>query len=417
MRVLVIGSGVIGLFCALRLRQDGHEVIVIDKEGPDGDKCSLGNAGIVVPSHFVPLAAPGMVAAGLKMLAKRDSPFRIKPALDPDLAKWCLLFTKFCTHDHVRKCAPVLLESHLTSRDEYASLANTFPGAFQFRADGMLMVCGSQSGFEEEIEVAGHALELGLTTKTVNRDRFADLNLGVQVDAVGAIFYQDDCCLVPQLLVSHLVGLCSSLGVSFTWNTGIVEWTTGSGSTKSVVGAETTQGKEEFDAVVVAAGAKSAKLLKPLGVNLFLQPGKGLSFESRPNNPIPRLPFLLKEARMAVTPMGQVTRFGGTMELGEWSLEPDELRVKGMVESVPKVLPEFTRDRFDLAGKAVWAGLRPCSPDGLPYIGATAQVDNLFVATGHGMMGVSLAPVTGQIIAAALRGEKTEALYSPDRLA
>lgn len=175
----------------------------------------------------------------------------------------------------------------------------------------------------------------------------------------------------------------------------------------------------EADAFVIAAGAWSGKLAKLLGLNLPLLAGKGYGFTVTEPPQKPRLPALLIEGRLAVTPFARGLRFVGTMELeppGSLGINP--ARVQGMCESIPQYYPAF-RD-FDFAATPIWAGLRPCSPDGMPYLGRTKRFQNLFFATGHGMMGMSLGPVSGRIVAQAVANEPTciqSDLLSPDRYA
>lgn len=411
MKVVVVGAGVVGLCCAWYLKKDGHQVTVIDRSGADGDKCSLGNSGIVVPSHFVPLAAPGMVCAGLKMMAKRDSPFRIKPSLDADLAKWCLQFSKHCTQQHVERAAPVLLEMHRESRALYLELVKELDADIGFTEAGMLMLCNTKEGMHEEFETAEEARRLGLAARTLSESELQDFDAGVRVQAIGGVHYADDCHLAPHLLVRALQNRLESLGVTFQWNVEAHGWAGGKGMT-----LRTSTGPIEADAFVVATGSWSGNLAKGLGLNMPVQPGKGMSFFSKGSHPVPKVPFLLKEARIAVTPMDGAVRFGGTMELGEWSLAPDSVRLKGMMANIPKFLPDFAAST--LSGDVnVWCGLRPCSPDGMPYIGRTKSSDGIVFATGHGMMGVSLGPATGKMVARALHGEAPDPLVSPDRFA
>lgn len=388
MRIKVIGAGVIGLFCARSLQQDGHEVIVSDRGNIGTDKCSLGNSGIIVPSHFVPLAAPGMVSTGLKLLGDRKSPFRIKPTLDPALARWCLLFSKSCTRAHVDTTARVLCDLHLASKQLYLDFAAESGYSFGLQSRGLHLVCETQQRFEEEIEVGEMGQKLGLSV-SVSRGGM-ELN-GVEIMAHGSVHYADDCHLDPGRLLDCLFQDLQARGVEFEW------------------GAESRF--EGADGYVLACGAMSGQVGKSLGLDIPVQPGKGLSYTVEPPQS-PDAPMIFCEARVAVTPMGRGLRFGGTMELGEWSFSVDHLRLQGMVKSVGRCIPAYSQMNRGPA----WAGLRPCSPDGLPYIGPTSR-PNIWVATGHGMMGVSLAPVTGQLIAAAVRGEPVDTSLLPERFA
>jgi len=409
MRVVVIGAGIVGLCSAWFLHKDGHQVTVIDPGLPGGDSCSMGNSGIIVPSHIVPLSAPGMVETGLKMMAKRDSPFRIKPSLNADLARWCLLFVRNCTKAHVDRCAPVLLDLHLESKKLFLDFAKVFGNDFGLTQRGMLMLCKTEAGLHEETEVAEMARNLGLAANVLSPTEIAQVETGVRTDALGAVHFVDDCHLAPHVFVHRLQEELASRGVAFSWETEVKDWGVGP---HAIV---TTQGMIEADVFVIAAGCWSGKIAKHLGLDLPLQPGKGMHVSVSNPAKTPATAMLLKEARIAVTPMGGGIRFGGTMELGEWNLAPDIVRARGMVSNIPRYLPDFSEADFPL--DPVWTGLRPCSPDGMPYIGRSGRTESVVFATGHGMMGVSLGPVTGKLVAECVAGGtgSMSELLSPDR--
>ena len=168
--------------------------------------------------------------------------------------------------------------------------------------------------------------------------------------------------------------------------------------------ARTARGEIEGDEFVLAAGAWTPLLLRPLGVRLPLQPGKGYSLTLATPRERPVRSLILAEARVAITPMGQALRVGGTMELTGYDLGISPPRIRGILRSLSRYLPAFTPE--DFAGVPPWAGLRPCSPDGLPYVGRLKPFANLSVAAGHAMMGLSLAPVTGELVAQLITGER-----------
>lgn len=393
MKVVVIGAGAVGLCSAWTLRQRGHEVVVVESGTAESDRCSFGNSGIIVPSHFEPLAAPGMVATGLKMLAKRDSAFRIKPSLDPDLARWCILFMKNCTREHVEACSPVLLELHLKSKVLFKEMADRCPDAFGYTEAGMVMVCTSEEGLEEEKQLAAQAARLGMQVDVLEGNTACRERIGVDSIAVGGVHYRDDAHVSPRAFVERLQEELSRAGVTLNYETRAQGWSAG---IKALV---TNHGEVEGDAFVVAAGTWSGELASSLGLDLPLQPGKGMNFENK-GGPRPNCPYILKEARVAVTPMPGFVRFGGTLELGEWDAHPDKRRVAGMMKSIEASLPGTKIEDPN----QVWTGFRPCSPDGMPYIGTFPEAENVVFATGHAMMGLSLAPVTGEMVADLIEG-------------
>lgn len=346
-----------------------------------------------------------MVATGLKMLAKRDSAFRIKPSLDPDLARWCILFMKNCTQDHVEACAPVLLEMHLKSKALFSEFAGRWPDAFGYEEEGMVMLSTTDAGLQEEITLADHAAKLGLKTEVLKGADACRGRIGIESKAIGGVHYLDDAQIAPHAFVEKLQAELAAAGVEFQWGTQATGW---SASLKALT---TVKDDVEADAYVVAAGTWSGELAKSIGLDLPLQPGKGMNFENK-GGPRPLRPFILKEARVAVTPMPSFVRFGGTLELGEWDAKPDKKRVAGMMKSIEDSLPGTKIEDPN----QVWTGFRPCSPDGMPYVGKYPETERVVFATGHAMMGLSLAPVTGEMVSDLIEGTvDTDPRLAPGR--
>ncbi|HSI64781.1 MAG TPA: FAD-dependent oxidoreductase, partial [Candidatus Saccharimonadia bacterium] len=225
-----------------------------------------------------------------------------------------------------------------------------------------------------------------------------------------------DCHLTPHDLMHTLQGLCEAAGVSFIWNTPIESLQTEGSSIRA---AMTSTEAVEGDEFVLCLGSWSSALSQSMGLRLPMQAGKGYSLTLATPRQLPQLCSILTEARVAVTPMeGGTLRFGGTMEISGMSESINPRRVQGIIKAASRYFPEFTSK--DFAGVKPWCGLRPCAPDGLPYLGRTQRFTNLCVATGHAMMGLSLGPVTGRIVAEILDGEQPEInlpLLSPDRYA
>jgi D-amino-acid dehydrogenase len=415
MHVAVVGGGVIGLCTALYCARRGWRVTVIERNGAERDGCSYQNGGMVVPSHFVPLAAPGMVALGLKMMWNPASPFYIQPRASLGLADWALKFWRASSAGHVRRAAPLLRDLTLASRDCYEELAAEADD-FGFVKSGMLLLCKTTHALEEEAATAAYARELGIAADVLDPARLAALEPGIRMDVAGAVHYTLDCRLAPDQLMASLQRRLEASGVKFLWNT-CVDGFIGNGRIRA---AKTASGAIEADEFVVSSGSWSPDLVRGLGVKLPMQAGKGYSLtlprDSVEKAGAPRMGAILAEARMAVTPIGGAVRFGGTMELAGLNEDINPIRVRGIIDAVPRYYPDIRREDFD--GVQPWRGLRPCTPDGLPYLGRPASVPNLVVAAGHAMMGVSLGPITGRLAAGMLSGEKPEldiSLLSPNR--
>jgi D-amino-acid dehydrogenase len=411
--ILIIGGGVIGLCTAFYARQRGHRVTVVERGAPDHDCCSLGNAGIVVPSHFVPLAAPGMVETGLRMMFNPESPFYVRPRLDADLLRWGWLFCRAANVKHLQRAAPLLCQLNLASRQLYEEFADITNNDFGLEKNGSLMLCKTEHGLHEEADTAKTARELGLQAAVLSPEEAARLQHDVRMDIAGAVYYPQDCYLTPQRFMATLARLAEENSVEFAWSTEVVGWRASNGRIAAV---RTNRGEMSADEYVVAGGAWSPQVVRDLGLKLPMQAGKGYNVTLPHPKKLPTLCSILTEARVAVTPMGSSLRFAGTMEIAGMNPSINPRRISGILKSVPKYLPEFGPDDFRDAPR--WCGLRPCSPDGLPYVGRFAHFENLSVAAGHAMMGLSLGPITGKLMSEVLSDQTPSmdvSLLSPDR--
>jgi len=411
--VLIIGAGVIGLSTAYYAARRGHRVTVLDRNPEQRDGCSFGNAGMIVPSHFVPLAAPGMVALGLKWMWNPESPFYIKPRLNWDLLSWGIKFWQAATPAHVARCAPLLRDLHFASRGCFEELADLPGNDFGLVKRGLLMLCKTPKTFHEEAKMAARARALGVPADVLDPKQTAALEPGVRMDIAGAVYFPQDCHLSPNRFMAGLKRQLDKLGASFSWETEVTGFTH---RASRLTGARTSRGEFTADEFVLCGGAWSPVVARDLRLNLPMQAGQGYSLTLPKPRQLPALCSILTEARLAVTPMGGQLRFGGTMEIAGLNEAINPVRVQGIIKSVPKYFPDFTPQDFE--GVPPWRGLRPCSPDGLPYMGRTARYANLCLAAGHAMMGLSLGPITGKLMAEILSDEKPSIgveLLNPDR--
>lgn len=403
--VVVVGGGVIGLSSAYYLSERGYQVTVLE-QGPEQRKTtSHGNAGMVVPSHFVPLAAPGVVAQGLRWMADPKSPFYIKPRLNADVLGWGWRFWRAGTAAHVKRSAPLLLALNLASRDGYTELDAALGGGFDFERQGLTMLTATDRGLEEEARVAELARQLGMEARVLDRAAVQAMEPGIALNVVGGVHYPEDAHLDPGKFMRVLSGHLTSSGVNVRCGFRVTGFGVESGRVTSVTGVSADGGSQSVkaDHVVLAAGSWSGAVGGLLGLRLPMQPGKGYSLTLQQPSQRLRVPSILSEARVAVTRMGERLRVGGTMEISGFDDGANEVRVQGIVDSALRYFPELQRQEFE--GPPRWHGFRPCSPDGLPYLGNSARHANLTVATGHSMMGVSLAPVTGKLVGQLVAGE------------
>jgi len=409
-KILIVGGGVIGLFTAYYLHKKGAEVVVIDK-GDMTDGCSYGNAGLIVPSHVVPLASPGMLRKGIKNLFRPESPVAARMAPNAGLLHWYLRFTGAATEKHVKKSIPVLKELSLLSKGLYQELKASADLDFPFWQKGLLMLYQSQQTGEELLEEAEIARHTGLLVNELSRNEILQLEPDALPTVSGGVHYHSDDHLNPSALMNSLISYLEKSGVQLIHNCALLKIkTTGT----KAIGAETSRGLFGFDQLVITAGMWSPPIMKQLGLRLAVQPGKGYSFKVKTSAEI-HYPALLSDANVAVTPLGNgLTQFGGGMELGYGDMKIRRTRVDQIIKAVGEFYP--SEKGIEIKDEQIWQGHRPCSFDGLPFIGKVPAYNNVFAGTGHSMMGVTLAPATGQLLSELISGEKNSLNLNPFRL-
>ncbi len=410
MKAVIIGGGIIGLSSAYYLSQAGWEVEVIDA-ADFTDNCSYGNLGMIVPSHFVPLAAPGIVAQGIRWMFNSSSPFYIRPALDPKLINWGLKFLRCANAKNANAAARPLLELNLFSKSLYEELATKMN--FGLGKKGILMYFKTEAVAEEENHLAEKARAMGLDVVYLNRQEVLHLEPEQQPDVLGAVHYRCDAHLHPNSLMREMINVLKQKGVRLSPEMPLQKIVRNQDQISEIIaGGETIKA----DLFVMASGSWLPETMKQAGITIPLMPGKGYSFTGNERGPALNIPAILCEARVAITPMAGGLRFGGTMELSGFQHKVNMNRVRGIVESVPRYFPAMKLEMPQ--EQEVWYGFRPCSPDGLPYIGYAKNCRNLLVAGGHAMMGLSLGPATGKLIAELAQSQSTSVdikAFDPNR--
>jgi D-amino-acid dehydrogenase len=414
MEVIVVGGGIVGLSSAYFLQESGHQVTVIDQTDMT-NSCSYGNAGYVCPSHFVPLATPGIVKQGLKWMLNPQSPFYVKPRLDLSLIKWGLKFMKMATAENVEKAAIPLRDYALLSKKWYGHWESLPQFKFAYEHNGLLEIFQTEKAAEHAAHLVHKAHEIGLTdTKLLNQQELFALEPNHKINAIGAIHFACDGHLYPNKLMQQLIADLKSKGVVFKTNEEVKGFEKTAGKITAVL---TETNKYKSDAVVIATGSWSREMAKKLDMDLLLMPGRGYSITIEDTPYQTKYPSVLVEGRVALTPMdGNKMRFGGTMEITTTDSAPQLNRVIGIIKAVKSFYPDFdipvpTLDK-------VWYGYRPCSADGLPYLGRTKKWNNLVMATGHAMVGLSLGAGTGKLVSEIVNEQPTSidiSFYSPER--
>jgi len=405
-KVIVIGGGIVGLSTAYYLKEEGHDVVVLDKGNLIGGASNV-NAGYLTPSHIVPMAAPGMISKGIKWMFNSSSPFYVKPRLNKDLIEWGLKFMKSCTPEHVQQSLKTILDINLLSKQLYLEMQQSGGFDFHLETKGLLMAYQSSHAEKEEAEVVNWARNLGLTIKQLDNKQVMALQPGAPMDIAGAYWYESDAHSTPEIFMENLKTTLEKKGVSFKLDTEVQGFQKQGDKITSVI---TNDKLLKADEVVIASGAWSETLLKNLGIKLSVQAGKGYRLNVNADTGI-SLPAILLEAKVAVTPMQGFTRFAGTMEISGINHKIMPKRVAAIAKAATEYYPKVEVPKKSL--NDVQCGLRPLSPDGLPFIGRHSAVSNLVLATGHSMMGWSLGPATGKLVSELISGQTTTLSIKP----
>ena len=401
MKLTIIGGGVIGLCSAYYLQKDGHEITVIERGGIT-DGCSFGNMGYMSPSHFIPLASPGIIAEGIKHMFSSSSPFYIKPRLNLDLMQWGFHFWKNSNARTVKTNAPHLNSILQLSRNLINDMRNEIGDVFDMEEKGCLMMCKQQKALDHEFNLADDAEKFGLKVERLNAQQVQALEPDVELDIAGAVHFKDDCHFNPGKMMATLQQYLVGKGVQFQLHTTV----TGFFKTNKIINAVITdKGIFQAEQIVLATGSWLPEVAKMMGIKLLLQAGKGYSYTYPHVEKNIKYPAILVDGRCAITPWGKQLRIGGTMELSGINNKVLINRMQGIYQSATNFYPGLKID-FPPEDK-IWNGLRPVTPDGLPYIGKVRHFENVVIAGGHAMLGISEGTGTGKLVSEIIQAKTT----------
>jgi D-amino-acid dehydrogenase len=400
--VIVVGGGAVGAASAYELARRGARVTVLERSAtPSG--CSYGNAGLICPSHAVSLASLGAIRDGLRWMRRADSPFSVSAR--PSLLPWLVRFAAAASPARSARATASLLALAKTSLESHERLASSgLPTGF--------LRCGILSVFETE-----RMLERARRQNGDDSVQFLEpaaaraFEPTLAAGLAGAAFYPRDAHCDPGLLVDALLDGARAHGAEIRRG---IEVTALRRANGSIAALDTRDGAVRGGTIVLAAGTWTGRLAATAGMRLPLVPAKGYHVEVDVEPLRNSIPIYMEEARVIATPLAGRLRFAGTLELGGLDLTIDPVRLEA--------LPRAAARTLDLPAGArrthVWCGLRPCTPDGLPLIGPVDGIDNLVLAAGHAMLGITLAPATGEMVAALVSGEHANAVtrdFRPSR--
>ena len=392
--VLVIGGGVIGACTAYYLARSGASVTLLEEHRVGGPMAaSYGNIGLLVPSHSRPVAEPGVLGRGLRWLFDAESPLYIRPRWDLDLARWLLRFRAACAAPRCAAAEPVVYRWQRASQELYAELAAELPPEVDYERKGGLFLYREQQEWEAAAAAARREREAGLDAAPVEPDQLRALLPGLQPEVVGAVRYRQDGRLIPGAFVRALAAAAARLGAVVHEQTAVFALErTGA----RVTAVRTSRGTMRPRTTVLATGFLSPRLGRDAGLRVPVQPAKGYSITVRRPATCPEIPLHFHAERVVLTPFGpDRMRIGGTLELagGDRSVNPRRLA------AIRRAPPRYLTGMEELEILEIWRGMRPLSADSLPILGRPRGLDNLLLATGHGMIGISLGPATGKVMA------------------
>lgn len=406
--VLIIGGGSIGLNSAYFLQKMGREITLIDR-GQIGVGSSAGNAGHIVPSHIIPLAAAGMVPQALLwMLDPKNSPFSMRFSLDPNYIWWLLRFATFCTQANTENNKRPLDNIGKLSYQNFAKIIAEENISCSYLQNGLLFLYTQEKDFNAGIREGHYLDENGIAVKIYDSDRIKEVEPLSNDQVIGGIHYTGDASLHPAVYLKEMKALIANRSAELREQEAVIKFVVNSGRVTRVI---TNQAEYEPETIVLSAGAWSPTIQKSLGIRIPIQPAKGYSLTLKAPSQLPSQALLLGEKRVAVTPLGDQIRFTGRLEISELDQQVNSEKIEEIKTSVYQYLKIEQTPTLE-----TWAGLRPTTPDGLPIIAKPNNIENLIIAAGHAMLGLSLGPGTGQVVAELAQGIPTAFDLNPFRL-
>ncbi|MFC9502860.1 NAD(P)/FAD-dependent oxidoreductase [Streptomyces sp. NPDC057002] len=398
MRIIVVGAGAVGLASAYRLAKSGCEVVVLDARRA-GSAATHGNAAKIALAESGPVPAPGVILQSLKWMLKPDSPLYVKPSLAPGFVKFMLTMARHCTARDFRRG----LETQLRLAEGTMDLLDDWSRdgiSFEMHKAGVLLAFETRERYQDQCASLDVFERFGMVPEHLHGDAVQTCEPALNSRIRHGLYFRDDRQVEPDSLTQGLVKRCQELGVEIHEHTPVQRFLR-QGDT--VTGVVTDRGEITGDSLLLAAGVWTGRMTRELGVPLPIRPGKGYSVDYAPAPLQLRTSLTLEDARVAVTPLNGFLRLAGTMEFG--GLE-ENINLRRIAAIKRAAADAFTSWGNPPGEASPWAGLRPMTPDGLPLIGRLHPLPNVYVASGHGMLGLTLAPATAEIITEAITQQR-----------
>jgi len=406
--VLIIGGGVIGLTAALELLEAGYSVRILERTRL-GAGASEGNCGLITPSHALPLTRPGTVGRALASMLRSSSPLYFRPRLDLSLISWGLDFSRHCNRPSMLRTMFARSDMLSRSRELFNGLIEKHKLACEWEERGLLTVFATEKAFEKERAADAELGAVGIETTHLSPEELTEREPALKGNLAGASYFPQDAHLSPSLLLRELERVVREKGAVIDEEQEVTGFCIELGRVTHV---QTENGLRASKRFVIATGAWSPSLAKTLRLHLPIQPGKGYSITMPRPEVCPDTPLILAEPSMAVTPWASGLRLGGTMEFAGFD---EKLRAKRL-DALITGAGRFLRSNLNGGTKERWYGWRPMTPNELPIIDRAPDLENLYVAAGHGMMGVSMAPATAQLVRHLIDGEDVGLDRDPYRI-
>jgi D-amino-acid dehydrogenase len=409
-KVVVIGGGIIGVSTALELARRGHRVQIIEKN-KIGHGCSYGNAGWMTPCFAMPLPMPGMLFKSMKWMLNPEGPLYIKPTPTPLLLSWLLNFMKNMNEKQALRAVGGLVELSKISLRRYREIADETGNKIKLETKGLLMASRGEAGVKAAEQELHYVEKFGIPGKKMTGEEIKAFEPALQGELLGGVYFPEEAHAEPLTTVLVMADLCRKLGVEITEG---CEYTGVEIENDKIKSIQTTSGRIEADAFVLATGSWSQQLAKALRLRIPILGGKGYAMIVPPLKIQPTHPIMLIEKKIAITPREGSLRIAGTLELVNQDFSVTQRRVDAIIRGAQEYLTLPNNPEI----KETWAGLRPCTPDGIPLIGWNKNLKNLMLACGHQMLGFQMGAGTGVVIADIFDGKQLSVdakLFDPSR--